>query len=157
MTRRITVLLTVLLLALSLVAVLPVSAAEAPVGTQVNVLFGFPTEIAAGEPFHVVHGWYNTPSESHAIGAWGFRLDIDGVDQGAGSLINTPDPESDVLARQWLYNYDDGLAAGEYVFTGHWFYPCRDAVAAGLYTGVCDTPNMPVEAYTIDLVLTVIG
>lgn len=157
MRRRFFVLLTVLLLALSLGAVLPVSAAEAPIGTQVNVLFGFPTTISAGESFHVVHGWANQPSESHAIGAWGFRLEIDGEDQGAGSLINTADPEFNSLTRQWLYNYEDGLTAGEYRFTGHWFWPCRDAVDAGFYTGECKTPNAPVEANTAILNLTVTG
>jgi hypothetical protein len=41
----------------------------------------------------------------------------------------------------FLFNFTDGLEAGEYTFAGTWFAPCTLAVEEGWYAGDCATPN----------------
>ena len=154
MRRRLVSVLTVLLLSVALVAAVPAVAAEAPVGDQINVFTGHPDTFPADTPFHIVHGWFFAPDETTAVGAFGFRLDVAGEDQGRGSLLNHMD--GDVLVRQWLYNFHDGMPVGTYTFTGHWIMPCSEAVDGGFVPGPCLTPNAPVEGYSTSLTVTFI-
>ena len=150
--RRILILVLTIILVLGFVG--PATAAEDPVGDQLNVLFGTPAAFPADTPFHVIHGWGPlVPNEINALGVIGFRLELDGVDLGSGALLNTV-VGSQEKTRQWLYNFDDGLPAGTYLFTGHWILPCANAVDIGLFPGPCATPNVPIEAYTAQLLVT---
>jgi len=143
----------ILLLALSLTAVVPATAAEAPVGTRVNIVVGVPATLPADTAFHVLHGWGIQTNLVTGVGAADFRLDVDGIELGAGKLVNTT-PAPGIVSKLWLYNFEDGLPAGPHVLTGHWFLPCEPAVASGLYGGICETPNAPVEVITISLPIT---
>ena len=154
MRRRLTIVLSVVLLLLTMVAAVPASAAEAPVGTRVNIVAGTPTTLDADTPFYILHGWGVQPNLVQAIGATDFRLDVDGVDQGRGSLQNTGVGVAGAVVKLHLYNFHDGLPAGTYTFTGHWFLPCGPAVAQGLFPGPCDLPNEKVEVFTIPLTVT---
>ena len=130
----------------------PASAAPAtePVGERVAVLGGGTVELEAGEAFHVQHGWGPlSPSEAGPIGHWGFWLEIDGVDQGRGQPVNFAFGPDGGVVRTVLYNYPEGLPAGEYVFTGHWFGPCHEVVeqleAIGLPGFECEFKNEEVD------------
>jgi hypothetical protein len=144
-TRR--VVLVFILLVLTLVfAASPViaSPADRPVGDQIDVYNGGPTEFAAdtADPG-------NTAEGGHPLGLFGFRLSIDAVDQGPGLVLNdwiSYDGER-VLRRLWRYNYEDGLPAGTYEFTGYWYAPCAVAVQYE-YTGPCANPRKSVLALT---------
>lgn len=153
MTRSRTVLL-ILALAFALVAAVPAVAAEPPVGAQINLVAGTPTTFDADTPFHVLHGWGLVPGDVQAVGIADFTLDVDGVDQGAGSLQNTATAGGLAVVKLKLFNFEDGLPAGTHVLTGHWTLPCRPAVAAFLYPGPCETPNAPVEIFTVPLTVT---
>lgn len=127
----------------------PAMAAQEPVGDRINVLFGEPEEYPADEPFFVLHGWGPVvPSLTNAVGQVGFRLDVAGEDQGKGKLINWGGPDG--LGRLWLYNFEDGMAAGEVTFIGHWFLPCQVAVDEGMWSEACPTPNAMVEVLTAE-------
>lgn len=134
----------------------PASAAPAhePVGDRVVVILGGVVELEAGEAFHVEHGWGVAVPEQAPVGHWGFGLDIDGVDQGHGKKITSAAPPDDV-GRTVLYNYPEGLPAGEYVFQGHWFGPCVEIAAVieadGFPPIECEFKNAQVD-YPIDLV-----
>ena len=129
----------------------PALAARQPVGDRINVLFADPGFYPANEPFHIVHGWGALdPSITHsAVGHLDFRLDVDGEDQGKGKLVNSTlgGPEEN-LVRVWLFNFEDGMPAGEVTFTGHWFMPCLLAVDQGLWFEACPKPNAAVEVIT---------
>lgn len=128
----------------------PAMAAEEPVGEQINVLGGEPATYLADEPFFILHGWGPVPATDHPIGRYGFRLDVDGVDQGNGKLLNSGVGGPDgVVSRLWLFNFDDGMPAGDVTFTGHWILPCMLAVDAELWFEACPTPNAQVDVFTI--------
>lgn len=165
--RRRLVVTMVLAVGLLGMMIAPVAAKplDKPVGVGVNLFMqppAPPTVLEAGEAFHVLHGWQIDPSESTSIGQLDFRLDIDGVDQGKGKLltigVGVENPDiflgKGVMSRSWLYNFEDGLDTGTYLFTGHWFAPCRPSLEFG-YPGPCGTPNEPIEALTVSLVVTV--
>lgn len=127
----------------------PAMAGEEPVGERINVLAGDPVEFSAGEAFHVLHGWFDFPATTQP-GRFDFTLEVDGIDQGKGKLFNFgPGLTGGVWNRLWLFNFPDGLEAGNHTFTGTWWAPCEVAVDAGLWTDTCVTPNAKVEALVL--------
>ena len=54
----------------------------------------------------------------------------------------------------WLYNFENGMPAGTYTFTGYWWAPCEWAVELGLWFDACPTPNAQVPALIIDHTVT---
>jgi hypothetical protein len=133
---------------LVLVVAAPVSAREGgqgAVGERINILFQDPTTFDANTPFHVFHGFAVEPSaDLSPVGRYTFRLEVDGVDQGKGQLVNEALP-SEAISRRWLFNFQDGLPAGDHLLEGRWYEPCSLAVDLGEYPGPCATPNEPVE------------
>ena len=121
------------MLALALVLMsgwlLPASAhsPRIPVGDQLVLTGCFfgpqdPDVPAAGEPFHVKHGWLlDLGGSSRSLGWSDFRLLVDGVEQPS-LLIVTMDESEDSLrvSRAFLTNFPDGLPSGTYEFTGVW-------------------------------------
>jgi hypothetical protein len=72
-------------------------------------------------PFHVNAGHYANPYK-RAFGKTDFKLEINGVEP-EGRFISWHD-EDGVLLQTRLYNFPEGLPAGEYTFTGTWYDPC---------------------------------
>ena len=111
--------------------VVPVAAENpnVPDGDNFNVLFaGPPASYPAGEPFHVIQGHCLTPGEHDPVGHWVFALEVDGQPQDHGR--NIVEGESDdcmalgeVMRRQTLFNFSEGLPAGKYTFRGFWHSP----------------------------------
>ncbi len=116
--------------------------------------------IYAGEAFHIAHGFGIDPAESHAVGQFDFRLDIDGEDQGKGKLLTTGvgydvDPfAKGEMTRVFLYNFEDGLDTDTYTFTGHWSASCRTAMESFGYPGPCPQENSQVQLLTFSLSVT---
>ena len=138
------------------VAALPATAAETPEGPRINLVAGAPTQFPADSPFHVIHGWGFTPNQTVALGRADFRLEVDGIDQGRGSLQNFAFGNAGGLTRLWLYNFHNGLPQGPHTLVGRWFLPCETAVESGLYPGPCLTPNSPVQAFSFSLTVNFI-
>ena len=130
------------------VAALPATAEEMPEGPRIDLVFGATTQFPADSPFHVIHGWGLDPSQTVAVGQADFRLEVDGIDQGRGSLQNSVIGDGGGLVRLWLYNFHNGLPQGPHTLVGRWFLPCELAVESGVYPGPCLTPNSPVQAFT---------
>lgn len=128
--------------ALTVVVVTPVSAdpPNVPVGERITV-FGEPESYDADEAFFVVHGWVLEPNVHHPPGLLTWRLEIDGVDQGRGQLLNEGVGQDGALTRLFLFNYADGLPAGDHEFVGRWIAPCQLAVDELGYDGQCDKRN----------------
>ena len=133
----------------------PAMAAQEPVGERFNLFAGEPDTYPADEPFFVIHGWGVIPSVDNPPGHFNFTLDVDGVDLGAGKLINggVAGPDG-ALTRLFLYNFDDGMPAGEYTFTGHWWGPCDWAVEWGMWFEACPQKNAMVEIFAVDHTVT---
>lgn len=140
--RRRSLIISLVAFALTIVVATPVSADPpfAPVGEQLTV-FGEPDTYDADEPFFVIHGWFAEPSVHHPVGLFDFRLEIDGVDQGRGHLLNEGVGQDGGLTRVFLYNYFDGLPAGDHEFVGRWIAPCQLAVDTLGYEGECNRRN----------------
>ena len=138
-------------LALAMGVMAPAAAAPPPTGEQINILAGAPTTFAPDTAFHVEHGWGLERGDRPA-GKFDFRLEIDGVDQGAGALLRYRDGIYNRRTR--LFNFPDGFAAGTYEFTGKWYAPCKWAVDAGWYQGVCPKKNARVLAQELSLTVT---
>jgi hypothetical protein len=130
------------------VAALPATAEEMPEGPRIDLVAGTTTQFPADSPFHIIHGWAFTPNETIALGLADFRLEIDGNDQGMGSLQNSAIGDGGGLVRLWLYNFHNGLPQGLHTLVGRWFLPCQNAVETGVYPGPCLTPNSPVQVFT---------
>ena len=163
MRRALGVVIMVGLVSAMLVGAAAAKPTDKAVGTHVVLGWG-PTSLAAGEPFFIAHGWTIDPPREHPVGAFTFRLEMNGIDQGRGQHLNAGVGYADPffgqfdgsLWRVFLYNFEDGLTAGDYTFTGHWFAPCRAATEQG-YPGPCPKPNAPVEVLTRSLTITVTG
>lgn len=119
-------------------------------GDQINILAGNPTTYAADAPFHVLHGWgMKDPAEKGAyVAGYGFQLEVDGLWMGRGHVIVQRNNETKSLTRRYLYEFPDGLSAGDHTFVGHWYMPCQEAVDTGQWTGECAHKNTPVEVLT---------
>jgi hypothetical protein len=150
---------TVILLVLILfVITTPVAAkARVLVGERVHlgVSGGDPTtEFPADEPFHILHGW-RLESGTKRINLYNFELDVDGVRVEEDFIFRWSEPEDlKYLNIGWAYNFPDGMAAGEHVFTGHWYGPCQPLVDNGDYEGPCAQPNEVVEALMLEIQIT---
>lgn len=138
----------VLVVLLLFVIAMPVAAkGNDPVGFRINILAGTPTEADADSPFHIAHGFDFVPNEDKP-GRFSFDMDIDGTYYEADFLLVNGAKEDGTQTRLWLFNFPDGLPAGTYTFTGHYYMSCRDAVEDGIYPGPCTTPNEQVEILT---------
>ena len=133
----------------ALLIVLPTQAkGNDPTGERLSLILP-PANFPAGEPFHVVHGWYLAPSDENPIGLWSFELYVDDV------LLK---PDFNTTAVVWyeptillvgpLFNFPEGMDAGVHTFTGHWYAPCSVVVDYGWYPGPCSTPNAKIETDT---------
>ena len=138
-----TVILIALVVLVALIAT-PVAAKKTvePVGDLHKLYFGEPDEfgvrrssIPADTAFHIQHG--------HGLlldyKLSDFRLEIlmDGKKLHADSVFISDDGTE----KQWLFNFSEGLPAGEYILEGFWTYPCGAAVDFGFYGGPCPKPN----------------
>ena len=121
-------LLFALALTVSVIAV-PLSAGAAgdpPVprlGDQINLLFGTPATFAAGEPFHVTHGFGvggADPSISE-ISKYDFDLFVDGKQMHGAKTLVLDGTEWEVI--RWVINFRHGLEAGPHVIKGVWTAP----------------------------------
>lgn len=133
---------------------------DKPVGEQINLIGGAPGTMDAGEAFHILHGFGLIPADTQAVGQIEFRLEVDGEDQGEGKLLTSgvgldvaPFQKGE-MTRRWLYNFEDGLDAGTYTFTGYWYYPCQAAVDGFGYPGPCAPKNAQVLVLAISLDVT---
>jgi hypothetical protein len=140
--KRLTAIAAVLTLAMGVMA--PAAAAPTPTGEPINILAGTPATFPEDTAFHVEHGWGLVRGD-HPAGKFDFRLEIDGVDQGAGALLRYRDGIYNNRTR--LFNYPDGFAEGEeHTFTGYWYAPCKWALDNEFYDGECPKKNAPVLA-----------
>jgi hypothetical protein len=148
--------LSVLILIAVLVLTVPVSAKEhEPIGGRINLLLGAPTVYDAGEPFHILHGWWLDPEWEHPIGLWSFELKVDGNPMEEDFVTRWADPASPlILYRLWVYNFPDGMPEGTVTFTGHWYGPCQAGVDTGLISGPCANRNEIMEFLTDSLTVT---
>ena len=149
-------LLLVLIACMLLVGMaVPASAAHEPTGEWINLLAGDPDTYPADEPFFIEHGFFGVPSQDVPVGRFGFSLEVDGVDQGKGKLTNiSPGLTGEVWVRWWLFNFEDGMPAGDVTFTGYWYAPCQYSVDLGMYPGPCNTPNEQVVFWTAEHTVT---
>lgn len=90
-----------------------------------------PEPPAAGEPFHVIHGWRNDPGVATKIGQYTFDLLVDGVKQQSVLVMQAQEPpgspaeDGQFLAKAYLTNFPDGLT-GDHTLTGVWTNPWDD-------------------------------
>lgn len=144
--------LSMLLLLAVLVLAVPTAVADRaqPIGDRISVLSG-PSTFSAGEPFHIVHGWLNDPTWGVPLGRFDFQLEVDDVywDEDFFITERVFDEVGQVwkIRRLWVYNFPDGLPAGEVKFMGHWLAPCEAAKDYHGYPGDCDKRNEIVEPY----------
>lgn len=129
------------------------AAGNDPVGTRIILSVG-PTSMPADTPFHIIHGWSGISPNNSNPGHRGFEVDIDGVFVKNAYALTTGTKGTGSLTRLWLYNFQDGLPAGTYVFTGHWYLSCTEAVDYGIFPGPCATPHEKMEVFTIPQVVT---
>jgi hypothetical protein len=145
-----TLILTVLVAALALAPAMAGGASASshqPVGEQINVLIGFPTTFAAGQPFNIRHG-HGVDADADAIGVYEFKLQVDGAyvrEAYVDRSVNTGDP--DTLIRLWVFNFPNGMT-GAHTFVGHWLGPCYAS------EGSCTQPNAQVELFATTLAVT---
>lgn len=79
---------------------------------------------AAGEPFHITHGFGNLIlSDGFEVAPWDFILYVDGVEV-EDSGVNVERREDGGLNYGRVYNFPDGMT-GEVTFEGHWYQSCR--------------------------------
>lgn len=121
--------IVLLLLTVLTAALFPGVAAAAPprVGVKISLLScGFePREVPcvltfpAGEPFHIAHGWAADPGQPLKPSQFDFRLFMDGAAvHGPTEISWTRDEASGekLLTEIHIFNFREGLAAGEYQF-----------------------------------------
>ena len=148
--------LSVLILVAVLVLAVPTAVAKQRqlVGEPINLLTGEPDTFPEGEPFHIAHGWELDPTLGHAVGLFGFQLEVEGVPREEDFVLTEFNRgEEEPLCRRWVHNFPDGMT-GEITFTGRWFAPCKAAVYYGYLPGPCPRPNEVVEAFWNSLTVT---
>jgi len=137
------ILVPILFLFLILASVTPAAADQKiPVGTRIN-LHNPPATFTAGAPFYITHGFLfyvgqGSVSDQNMRGVYDFKLEVDGVYQKAAFVDRTLNTSNDPLTLNDLevFNFPNGLTAGEHTFSGHWFAPCGKD---------CKNPTTPVE------------
>jgi hypothetical protein len=102
----------------------------------------------AGIPFHIMHGWNVGPGELHAIGAFDFHLEIDGIPaDGIRYVIPDHTEEPGNVGR--IFNFPEGMS-GVHTFTGRWYMPCQY-----IYPEIdCPEPNKSVEYFALTVTIT---
>lgn len=117
---------------------------KTPVGVEVSFWDG---DQEVSGPFHVESGHYAYP-ERGAFGKARFVLEIDGVEQDGRFLSYT---EESILNHTMLYNFPEGLPAGEYNFKGTWYDPCF------WFSDDCEKDNeIPDPPFVIEMTVTVL-
>lgn len=143
------------ILILGLIAVLlmavPASAkSKEPVGVQINLLTGSPTSVPAGDAFHLSHGWSVLIPDEGPVGAYNFRLEVDGVPVEADfALRESSRGRPTTVTVRWVFNFPAGMT-GTHTFTGHWDGPCQ----VYFDPATCPAPNATVEVFTNSLTVT---
>ena len=142
-----------ILVALLATATPAVADARAPVGDKIGLYYSGSKEFPAGAPFYIQHGWIQS-SEDEAIGAFDFKLEVDGVYVKENfKTFSAVSGDPDQLVRLWLYNFPEGMT-GTHTFIGHWIAPCQFAVDWLGYTGFCATPNAKVDSDPRTVIVT---
>lgn len=100
-----------------------------PVGPLVKLYYGQVT-LSEGEPFHIYHG--HGLLEGYDLKDFDLEITLDGKKLKQDYLFTAP-PDDPIFSwsKQWLFNFEDGLPAGEYVLHGEWTYPCQAAIDFG--------------------------
>ncbi|MFC1997055.1 hypothetical protein ACFLXI_05540 [Chloroflexota bacterium] len=132
-------------LALLLISSPVYASSKTPVGDPISVYGSSPNEFAAGDPFHIKHGWAEESVENGPPGKYGFELYMDGERVSEDFVMRTFYPQTDPVTFDlvWVHNFPDGMI-GTHTFTGHWYAPCEYAVEIGSYPGPCPQPNASV-------------
>ncbi|MCU0484990.1 MAG: hypothetical protein MUC85_02665 [Anaerolineales bacterium] len=148
----------ILCVVLTLVIVTPAMAAPGePVGELLDFIAEH-QEFPANTPFHMDNGFVFSRDLIKALefapGHTSFTLLVD----------NEIIPESYWQRRyvqidgvfysvtSYVHNFPDGLPAGTYHFTGHWYFPCMVIQELG-FTDECEYPNADFEWDKIDMVV----
>lgn len=97
------------------------AAARERVGDRIYLLDP-PTEYPADTAFHIWHGFGFELGIDRGYGRYEFRLDVDG-EARAADFIEASSLAPTVVSRVWVFNFPDGLSAGQHTFTAHWVYP----------------------------------
>ncbi len=121
--RRATLTLAIALIG-GLLMASPASSApsgDPPDTPRINFFTGAPDQFAAGEPFHVQHGWF--PQKGQSPGDMHFYLFVDGeqVEPDTIGCFGGATPP----CRGHLFDFSEGLAPGEHEFIAMWVAPCE--------------------------------
>ena len=165
--RRLSISVLAALLLVGLVAA-PAGARQIePTGDLVKLFYdddpadGYQWTINEDEPFHIVHG---NGFLGHGGNNYLLPMTVDG-DLLEPDAIKMVQPyrdfwgvtnTSEFKSIQRLWNFPDGLPAGEHILVGNWSYPCTVAVAFGFYAGECEKPNDLWEQGSLILELSVV-
>jgi hypothetical protein len=133
--------------------VTPVAAdKKVTVGTRITISYNVPATFTAGAPFYIAHGWsfyigQDSVSGQNMKGVYDFTLEVDSVYQKADfmdhMLNNDANPRLQIILT--VFNFPNGLPAGQHTFTGHWLAPCGHT---------CANPTTLVEFFTTSPVIT---
>ena len=136
---------------------MPVSAKKSKtIGEGINIFTGDAFTFDADTPFHIAHGFAEIRPKDYKFKEFAFDLYVDGVLQDVDFLDKTPikvDKGVEFLLK-WIYNFPDGLPAGDYVFRGEWRVTCHVAVDWGVIPGPCDDPGEWVIYYQNEMLGT---
>jgi len=150
--------LSILVLIAVLVLAVPTAVADRPqpTGERISIYPPDPDTFQAGEPFYIAHGWRNDPTWGIPLGRFDFQVEVDGIYRDADFFVTERVLDGEVwkIQRLWVYNFPDGMPAGEVTFIGHWLAPCQAAVDYHYYPGPCAKSNEIVEPYTDPLTVT---
>jgi hypothetical protein len=146
-----------LVVILVLVLAIPASAkVKAPVGERVFLWPGSPTTFPAGDPFHIKHGWLLVIPDEAPVGAWGFRLEVDGVPMDYDFVTRDVAGKKPTLVEKYFVQNFPGGLSGTHTFTGYWYSTCHVLVKTGYIPGPCADKNavvdIQVHSLTIDFV-----
>lgn len=99
----------------------------------------------ADTPFYISHGWGGNlgvdPLGFEAKAS--FTLEVDGELISEDFVDRFVDHDSSYLLKLYVFNFYEGLSAGEHTFTGHYYVACK-------YTGSeCEKSNKLIEVFTV--------
>jgi len=129
---------------------IPASAKDKTVGERISISILEGVEsftFDADTPFHIAHGWTGLSAKGGNFKNFGFELYLHGVHQEVDHVSRTPSRAGKGVefTLHWIFNFPDGMPAGDYIFTGVWKTTCQIAVDAGWISGPCADPNAWVE------------
>lgn len=102
---------------------LPAAANNKPVTGERIGLFAGPETFAADTPFYTEHGFVCLLGDTDCMGveisarSW-FELYVDGTLQSSTTDV---DRSNNTIAKYSLFNFAEGLPAGEHTFIGKWY------------------------------------